>query len=455
MKLKPFYIKVLIALVTIFIAANQVFWIYNMYNLHKREFSELVNQSADKAIFMEIAERTEIIGGCVLYSSNLSKPSDTARYISKKVKTADSTYFFTVDKNDPNSMNRITQFVLKKDLPVNLNVLDSLFYKELSKKYKIKNTWFDYIDLKTHKLIKSNKPEQFSLNYLATDTIPLDIINTVGVIGYVEIPDVAILRKMMYQLTLSVLLILIGIAGMVYIGRSFVTQWRLEKLRQQSVNAMTHEFKRPISSAVAMISLVPFYIERQDWTKVSNYANNTLTELNKLTAYTERIQRISNNEKGYIILNKESIGIIAFFEALKDRYESKGKESKNVTIYIDINTSLSYFNADLLHFSNVMDNLIENAIKYSNEAVEIGVSVSDSSQGLKIVVKDNGLGISALDIKFIFDRFYRSNRKELKNKVGFGLGLTYVKSIIDAHESEISVRSKLSEGSEFTIILKV
>ncbi len=285
----------LITLVIAFIAANQALWVFNMYHLHKRELLELVNQAAHKAVLMEISERTEIMGGYRVFNTNISDPNDTTRFITKKVRTEDSTYVFKIDKQDPYINQKIVQFAIKDELPVNINVLDSLFRNSLSGKYKIENTYFEYVDLQTKSIINSNKPGDFLLNYLATDTIPLDIINSIGVIGYVEAPDVAILRKMMYQLSLSVLLILIGVGGMVYLGRSFVVQWRTEKLRQQSVNAMTHEFKRPISGAVAMVATIPFYLEKHMFDKVNEYAGKTMNELNKLTAYTQRIQQISNN----------------------------------------------------------------------------------------------------------------------------------------------------------------
>lgn len=455
MKYKPIYIQGLIAIILIFIAANQVIWIANMYNLHKRELIDLANQSAEKAMFMELAERAEIIGGHRVFSTNISNPNDTSRYFTKRVRTEDSTYIFTIDKHDPNTMNKIIQFVLQKDLPINLEKLNILFKKELSSRYPIQNTYFDYLDLKTKKLIATNKPTDISSNYLATDTIPLDIISSIGIIGYIEVPDLVILRKMGYQLALSVLLILIGMGGMVYLGKSFVVQWRLEKHRQESVNAMTHEFKRPISGAVAMVALIPFYAGRKDLEKVTDYANNTLTELNKLTAYTERIQQISNNEKGNIVLNKEPIAIKTFFESIRERYTDQENGEKKVTIQLNTNTERTYINADLIHFSNVIDNLVENAIKYSTSDVTINISIIDIKEGLKITVEDNGIGISPYDLKFIFDKFYRSNRKEMKNKAGFGLGLTYVKSIVEAHEGTIAAESKLNEGSRFTVELRV
>jgi len=450
MKLKPIYIQTLIIVVVILLATNQAVWIANMYNLHKHELIDLANTSTEKAIYMEFAERSEIMGGYKVYTTNISNPNDTSRFFTKEVRTEDSTYVFTIDKYDPNTMNKIIQFVLQKDRPINLDKLNSLFFQKLSSRYPIQNTYFDYLNLQTGQLINTSRPEHFSSNFVTTDTIPLDIISSIGIVGYIEVPDWVILRKMSYQLALSVLLILIGAGGMVYLGRSFVVQWRLEKHRQASINAMTHEFKRPISGAMAMVAVIPFYLEKNDLTKVSDYASNTLVELNKLTAYTERIQQISNNKKRSVALNKEQIEIRPFFESVLQRY-AQDNDEKRVVINLVINTEKTFIMVDLLHFSNVIDNLVENAIKYSDNEVSINISVTDLQNELQIVVEDNGMGISAYDLKFIFDRFYRSNRKEMKNKVGFGLGLTYVKSIVEEHGGTITAESKLNEGSKFTL----
>jgi len=277
---------------------------------------------------------------------------------------------------------------------------------------------------------------------------------SIGVVGYIEVPGAALLNKMGYQLALSALLILIGIGCMIYLGRSFVLQWKLERLRQESVNSMTHEFKRPISSAIAMVSLIPFYVEKNDISKVITYADNTMIELNKLTAYTERIQQISNNEKVNIALNKAKVEIETLLQSIEERYSDTESTKKKVNIRTTVHTKNKFLFVDILHFSNVLDNLVENAIKYSDAEVNINVDVVDTNGGVKISVKDDGLGISAFDLKFIFDRFYRSNRKELKRKTGFGLGLTYVKSMVEAHGGSISVTSKINEGSEFIIFLK-
>lgn len=454
MRSKHLYIQLLIVLVSALITVNQIVWITNMYHLHKKELKDFANQSATKAVYMEVSERGEAIGGSRVFSTNFSGSNDTSRYIVKRLRTEDTTYVVTIDKQDPNTLSKMIQLVLKDEMSVDLKKLNTFFKKELSERYAIKNIYFNYLDLKANKVIKSDKPKYALSNYLQTDTIKLDIISSIGVIGYVEVPSAVLLNKMGYQLALSIFLILIGGGCLIYLGRSFVLQWKLERLRQESVNSMTHEFKRPISSAVAMVSLIPFYVEKNDMSKVATYANNTIIELNKLTAYTERIQQISNNEKANILLNKVGVEIEPLIQSIKERYSDRESSMKKVIIQTAIHTKNKYLLVDVLHFSNVLDNLVENAIKYSNSEVNIDIDVADTNEGVKISVKDDGLGISAFDLKYIFDRFYRSNRKELKRKTGFGLGLTYVKSMVEAHGGSISVTSKMNEGSEFAILLK-
>ena len=454
-KKKYAFVNGLIITVMIAIIVNQGVWLSNMYNLHQRELKANVNRLAQTAVLMEIAERIEAIGGVRFYLENFTNSNDTSRYVVKQMSTKDSTYSITLDKKDSNTIPKITQFLLKDDFPIDLNKLKTIFEEKISRGYAIENIYFDYINLENGELIKTNQSTNAKGGrYLRTDTIPMDIINSIGVVGYVKISTIAILDRMMYQLILSVLLIVIGIVSLFFISRSFIFQWKTEKMRQDSVNAMTHEFKRPISSAVALSSLISFYMENEDTSKVLEYSKSIQLELTKLTHYSTRIQQISNNEKGNLVLNKSMITILPFFESLKQRYNLSDESGTKTIVHLAIDTSKKEMCVDLLHFSNVMDNLIENSIKYSDKpVVEIDVSVSDVADGLKISVKDNGIGISSIDKKHIFDKFYRVKRAGTKNKQGFGLGLTYVKSIVDAHNATISVVSNLNDGSEFIITL--
>lgn len=385
-KTKYIFVNSLIIVVLIIIIISQTIWLQNMYTLLQRELDTYAKQAAQESVMQEIIERTEEIGGQVVYSTNMSmsNPNDTSRFFTKKVISEDSTYFFTIDKQDPNSRSKIIQFLLKDELPINIDKLNEIFTGKISQFYEIENTYFNYIDLKKDLLLKTNKPTYIETTpYLKTDTISLDILNSIGIIGYVKVRQNTILNNMMQQLILSVILILIAVICLIYISRSFIFQWKTEKMRQESVNAMTHEFKRPISGAVALISVIPHYLKKNEINKVLTYIENTETELNKLTHYTQRIQQISNNEKQEVNLEKTNIEIVPFFESLQQRYGSSDISERKITVNLNINTSKKELCVDVLHFSNVMDNLIENAIKYTiNPIVIIDINILDSPPGV-------------------------------------------------------------------------
>lgn len=455
-KKKHVVIKLLVAMVLFVIVVNQIIWLSNMYDLFEREFIAYVNETIEKTAYMELTERGEELGGFSVYGANLNLPSDSSRYFQKKVVTADSTYTFIIDKNDPNTMHKISQFVLKRYLPIRLDRLSELFKENIHERYDVDEVYFKYLDLDNDTIISTDKPRNISMShFIITDTIPMDIVKSIGLVGFVEAPRMLILDRMKIQLILSVLLICVALVSLFYISKSFLFQWKTERMRQDSVNAMTHEFKRPISAAVAMAATIPYYLEKNDIKRVNDYVINIQTSLNKLTSYTKRIQQISNNDRGQVILDITEVEIIPFFNTLQQRYEIAGQQEENVNIKMDFHTSRKTMKVDAIHFSNVIDNLVENAIKYTVEdVVKIVITLSDVTEGLMISVKDNGVGISSVDRKYIFDKFYRVSRAETKHKAGFGLGLTYVKSIIEAHGGSITVNSELHEGSEFIIFLQ-
>ena len=177
-----------------------------------------------------------------------------------------------------------------------------------------------------------------------------------------------------------------------------------------------------------------------------------------MAAYTNHIQQISNNDKSTITLNKSDIKISLFLNSLIEKYNSDNLMqdlnvyNKTPKIHLDIHPGCEVIKADRIHFANVIDNLIENAIKYSGDTVNINISVMSENKSLRISVIDDGIGISAKDIKRLFEKFYRSNHHIVKRKPGYGLGLTYVKSIVELHGGKVEVKSLgVGEGSEFVI----
>lgn len=454
MKYKLRYIRPLTVLVLLFIVVNQMVWIYNMYKSYKTGLRTSMERALEIASDKELTNRGEIGGG---YYSFMTVPSktDTTRFVVKDVQTEDTTFQVTIDRHDSRHVEKLLQFLHSIDLEVyrlNIYLLDSLFQQELtSRLYPELNTYIDYIDLKADSTISSSNYSVKYSSYIESDTLVLDIFNTIGVKAYVEEPTYTILRQMLFQLILSISLILLS-AGFIFIlVRTIIWQKKEENMRRDSINSMTHEFKRPINCALTMAALIPEYLQRSDEDKVDKYANDIVLELNKLTAYTNRIKQLSNNSKENIVLNKVDIEIEPFFKSIIEKYSSE--KEKMIEFSLEISSVKQYIHADILHFSNVIENLVENAIKYSHDKVSIEIVVEDKDNKIKISIKDNGFGISDTDKNFIFEKYYRSKSKAVQKNVGFGLGLTYVKSIIDAHIGNIVVKSNIGNGSEFVLLL--
>jgi len=457
MKVSKTIFLFLVALVIAGILLNQLFWVVNMYKAYQRDLVLTIDDGMERALKMEVTERINDLHAPVImrFSPVDSTEKETPTLMERKVQTEDTTIYIMVDKNDPNIEYQNLQFFLIKDNPVNLDNLNRYFRASLEDKgFSIRNSYMEYYDLTKHVLIKQNKPTGwFSMSVITTDTIPLDILKSVGVRAFVAASPRPILEKMAYQLALSLVLFLFATYSLIFLLRTIIRQRKLEKMRQDFVNAMVHEFKRPITNAGMMLELVPMYLAQGDREKAEGYIAGSLTEFKKLTAYTDRIQRISNNDKEKIRLEKTADPLAAFFDRLKN--EHADNHHKTVAISITVETVRKNLYVDALHFSNVMDNLVENAIKYSDDPVQIVIALKDAEGSLEISVTDDGYGIPDRDKKQIFDKFYRAVPKQGRKVTGFGLGLTYVKAIVEAHGGTIRVMDAPVKGSVFVINIPV
>jgi len=444
---------VVVALLAILL--NQVFWIVNMYRSYQQELILALNDGMERSLRKEVTERIHSLDGPMIISFSPldSINRDTSEIIERKIQTEDTTIYVKVKRNDPDVEFQILQYFLINDNPIKINQLKEYLLTELKNKgFKVYDSYIEYYDLKGDSLINQNKPEKWlPFSVVSTDTIPLDVLKSVGVKAFVSTSPRPILAKMSFQIVLSLLLIILASYCMIYLMRTIFRQRKIEKMRQDFVNAMVHEFKRPITNASTMLELIPHYLLKNNTKMVNEYLTGSLLEFKKLTAYTDRIQRISNNERERIQLEKVEVALNPFFERLIASHSAN--KYKPVEIEFMLNTSRETMKVDELHFTNVMDNLLENAIKYSGESVHIRILVHENSGKLEISVMDDGFGISNRDKKFVFDKFYRVIPKSNKKTVGFGLGLTYVKAIIEAHGGTIRVMDAPTKGSVFVLSL--
>lgn len=261
-----------------------------------------------------------------------------------------------------------------------------------------------------------------------------------------------LLIQMAGMLTISGFLMLIIISAFMVVIIAIFKQKKLSEMKNDFINNMTHEFKTPIST----VSLACEVLNDQSVPKthdfVSSYINIISEENKRLGVLAEKILQTAILEKGQLNLRKEKIDLHDIIDdiAHKIAIQVEIRDGSIVTLHNAINP---YVVADKVHITNVINNLLDNANKYTPRKPIITVTTQNFLNGVSISITDNGIGINKANQKRIFEKLYRVPTGDVHNVKGFGLGLSYVKFIIDKHEGKVSVESEMGRGSTFKIWL--
>jgi signal transduction histidine kinase len=215
---------------------------------------------------------------------------------------------------------------------------------------------------------------------------------------------------------------------------------------------MTHEFKTPIATISLAVDSMKDSRVSSDREKLDYFTRIIREENRRMNSQVEHVLQMAQIEKGELQLRVEEINIheiiLHAVEQIKIQVESRqGK------INCELRATLPVINGDALHLSNVIFNLLDNANKYSPEIPDITISTSDVDNGILIKVKDHGVGMTHEMQKKIFEKFYRVPTGNVHDVKGFGLGLSYVKAIVEQHSGWIHVESELGKGSTFEIFI--
>ena len=250
-------------------------------------------------------------------------------------------------------------------------------------------------------------------------------------------------------LTLTLLSIL-AIVFFLYSMWVIMEQKRLSELQKDFINNMTHEFKTPISSIKIASDFLANDQNLKNDTRLSRYIQIIREQNQRLNSQVEKVLNVARLEKDSIELKKE---IFEINQTLNDIISNESLKMKQGSISFNSNISPVSINADKLHFVNVVANMIDNAIKYSNESPIVEISLNDAGKDVLLSIKDHGIGIEAEHQKKLFDKFYRVSTGNVHDVKGFGLGLFYVRNICLAHGWQIAVQSEPKMGSEFIITI--
>jgi two-component system phosphate regulon sensor histidine kinase PhoR len=249
-----------------------------------------------------------------------------------------------------------------------------------------------------------------------------------------------------YLLTFALVIILLVYVYSIY---TIIQQKKFSELQRDFINNMTHEFKTPLSSILlASEALTKQEIIKAN-PKLQTYTSIITDQSHKLNNHIEKILNIAKNDASGLSLKPQRIILLPFIQEIVDTIKHK---NENLSIEINIDSAISVV-ADEFHFTNIIYNILDNSIKYCDTNPVIIISSNKDSKGLYLKFKDNGIGIPAKNIPHIFDKFYRVNTKKSDGVNGFGLGLFYVKKIVQQHNWKISVENNLDQGITTTLFL--
>ncbi len=247
-------------------------------------------------------------------------------------------------------------------------------------------------------------------------------------------------RKTILGISLSLILSVTMMCALVFLLRIIKKQKQLAEIKNDLISNLTHEFKTPITTiSTALQALENFKVQKHS-EKNQKYINISKVQLKKLDVMVEKILETATLDSDLITIHYESISIKELLEQLVSKYKLG---NNNHLISLNINPGISLIKVDPFHFENVVSNLIDNAIKYGGN--EIDISVSKAQNKIEINIHDNGVGISTTNQSHVFDRFYRISQGNIHDVKGFGIGLYYCKKIIEKHNGQIQLSS--SPGS--------
>ncbi|WP_305294501.1 sensor histidine kinase, partial [Paramuribaculum intestinale] len=341
------------------------------------------------------------------------------------------------------AMSRQFHAIMDRYIPYDMEVMDSVLYNQLSNR-------FIYPDFLCVEVVNSNDSvicgnpkfngesglDSFSFNINPDEGIYYKAYMT---------PLTRHILSQMFGIIITVFLLMVAFSlAFWYLFRTVSRLRTIEEMKDDFVSNMTHELKTPIAIAYSANDALLNYDTSNDPDKKTKYLTIANKQLKRLGELVENILAMSMERRKTMKLRPEDIQLREFVEEIAAAQRMRGDKDITINVNIPENTTIE---ADRAHLANVLNNLVDNAIKYSGDSVEI--TVTGDSHDLS--VRDNGIGIPSKSIPYLFNKFYRvphGNRQDVR---GYGIGLYYVKSILDKMGWDIEAKSTEGEGSVFTI----
>ncbi len=353
----------------------------------------------------------------------------------------------------------VTEKIISIDLPIEKRIslarLDSLVQVELAERGFTAKVNLAVINDNNEYVMLSEAFDASDRESIYTQQLfPYDPESAQKYYLQLHIPSqsIVIIKSMGVMFVASIVLILAMIAIFVATLSVIFKQKRIAEIRNDFVSNMTHELKTPI----ATISLAAQMLEDKnipvELKNVDHLSKMVKEESKRLGLLVEKVLQMAIFDRGTFKLKRKQLNLHAIIRKVFDNYALQF-QAKNVKVTCDLSAEKAEVYADEVHITNIISNLIDNAIKYSKETPVISIHTLNKNDGIIVSVKDNGIGISKEYQKRIFDQFYRVPTGNVHSVKGFGLGLSYVKKIAEMHDGNVWVKSEQGVGSTFNIYI--
>lgn len=338
-----------------------------------------------------------------------------------------------------------------------VNNSEVAFALQRSFQYSDIETPFEFAVIKDGKVESGTYKESVAGDFLKSkykvQLFPDNIINKDMVLSVV-FPERAnyVLGSMVWILGGSLLFSLIILATFALSLYLLIRQKKISEMKSDFLNNMTHEFKTPIATISLAADTITNPKVINDESSIRHFVSMIKKENSRMNKKVETILQIASLDKKEIAFKFENVSMHSVIERAVDTIEIQVHQ-KNGRINLKLDAPEPVIFGDHEHLTNLVNNLLDNSIKYSPESPDITVETSNNDKGLIMVVEDKGIGMTKSVQSKIFERFYRQTSGDIHDVKGFGLGLNYVRAIIDAHKGTISVSSEPGKGSRFEIFL--
>jgi two-component system phosphate regulon sensor histidine kinase PhoR len=443
-KKRPGFVFFMAALTAGGIILFQVYWVYHTYKTAELNFIKTASTALEKSIDAYQLQQNDLPTSLkykVPYLSfmmrtfpNLDPTAPDMPRIKKKFNMQLLTV--AVDKDHLEVVRALVARLLSQQLhkPLSLDTLTSIFKKELQKENIA--IPFKLVILKNQSKVPPGKVAA-AISFYKSPTVVEAVLDSKQLL----------LAQNLLPAAVSLLLILLSAGSLFYMGIVIKRQMRLDDIKNDFINNITHELRTPIAILKSSNEALAQFGAAEDPERLARHLQINAMVLDKLDSDVDRVLEIAQYEQGVKLANMEPVNLVELIGRIIQRFSL----NNNNSIRLDYRLSQAEVTTDPYIMDTIISNLVDNAIKYSEGKVEIQISISPLGQGWQLQISDNGKGIKSIYLPLIFDKFYRIQTGDLHDVKGYGLGLSYVRQLVSTLKGNIKVTSKPGKGTTFTL----